>query len=113
MDKNRLRPLQVTAVLLSVAAITVAIAAVIFLRQQALNRHMEATRSLTASGVQTIDGMIDDIDYALQTSIDELEHQISEGGPERNSVNKFLIRQQSRFPHIDLLRGTNEKGETI
>ena len=113
MDKNRLRPLQVTAILLSLVAITVAIAGVIFLHQQALSHHMESTRNLAASVVQTIDGMIDDIDYALQTSIDELEHQISEGGPEQNAVNKFLIRQQSRFPHIDLLRGTNEKGETI
>ena len=29
------------------------------------------------------------------------------------AINHFLIRQQERFPHIDLLRATNPEGEAI
>lgn len=113
MDKQRLHPLYITAILLSLLASVLAVVAIIYLHQHALNRQMEATRSLAASVVQTIDGMMNNIDYALQISIDELEHQIKEGGPEKESINQFLIRQQQRFPHIDLLRATNAQGETI
>lgn len=113
MDKRRLRPLHLTAIALSLLATAAAITTVIFLYQHAVNRQMESTRSLAASVVQTIDGMVDNIDYALQVSIDELEHQIREGIVERESINRFLSKQQQRFPHIDLLRATNIQGETI
>ncbi|MEI6557537.1 MAG: PAS domain S-box protein [Rhodospirillaceae bacterium] len=79
------------------------------------SRSDQATVTLnTAQSLgQTIENFVDTIDYVLQVSAEEIEHQIASHPQESTSISSFLARQQQRFPYIDLLRATNAEGETI
>ncbi|MBK7417510.1 MAG: hypothetical protein IPJ38_22940 [Dechloromonas sp.] len=57
--------------------------------------------------------MIDSVDYALQISADEIDHQLALSHPDKARIDLFLARQQDRFSHIDLLRASNADGEVI
>ena len=101
-----------TAVALLIAFIST-IGALLYLRNQALERVQASTEGLAKSIDQTVSGLVDQIDYALQVSADEISHQIAEGHPNKDSITAFLARQQKRLPDIDLLRATNAAGEAI
>ncbi len=103
---------QATALALLLAVLAT-VGALAYLRYQAVERVRASTEGLTKSIDQTIDGLVDRIDYALQISADEIGHQIEEKRPTRSSVTQFLARQQKRLPDIDLLRATNADGEAI
>ena len=99
------------AVVLAVIAVSVATMA--YLRHEAEQRVAETTQTLAKSVAQTIESMVDKIDFALQVSADEISHQIAGGRPDRESITRYLARQQQRLPHMDLLRATNAQGEAI
>jgi diguanylate cyclase (GGDEF)-like protein len=94
-------------------AIGVAVWVLIHLRHEAENRAVTNLHNLAVSLEQTIEGKIDTLDMALLASTDEISHQTASIKPDQQSVTRFLIQQQKRVPHLDLLRATNEKGETI
>ncbi len=83
------------------------------LRNEALERVALTTRNLAKSVDQTVLGMLDAMDYALQVSADEIGHQIEGGQVSPAAVARFLARQQDRFPHLDLLRATDAAGNAI
>jgi PAS domain S-box-containing protein len=105
--------ISVGAASLAVVAVVIALSSIVFLRQSVVDRHSAAAQNLARSMAQTIDGLIDNIDYALQVSGSEIEHQIATRQLDGASVTRFLIRQQERFRHVNLLRATNEQGEAI
>jgi diguanylate cyclase (GGDEF)-like protein len=94
-------------------AIIVSAWALIHLRSEAEGRVILTTKSLAVSVEQSIEGKLDTIDMALLASVDEIRRQMENGKPDRKSVTQFLIQQQKRVPHLDLLRATDEKGVTI
>ncbi len=97
----------------AVFAIGVAIWALLYLRHEAEGRMATNTRNLAISLEQTIEGKIDTIDMALQSAVDEIGRQVANGKPDRQSITAFLIRQQKRVAHLDLLRATDEHGVAL
>ncbi|MBI5922571.1 MAG: diguanylate cyclase [Betaproteobacteria bacterium] len=84
-----------------------------YLHREALSRAEIDTQNLASSLEQTLDGIIDGIDMALLASVDEIGQQIAGGRPSRDAITEFLMRQQDRVRHLDLLRATNAQGEAI
>jgi PAS domain S-box-containing protein len=112
MEKST-RFLYFGAALTALLAVIAASAVIVHLRQEAVGRHVDITRNLVRSVGQTVEGMVESIDYALQVSADEIAHQIAGGRPDAAAITRFMTRQQERFAHIDLLRATNAQGEAI
>ena len=83
------------------------------LRNEALARVSTITQNLSKSTEQSVEAMIENVDQALQVTVDEITRQFSSGHPNEASINGFLVRQQEIFPQLDLLRATNPQGETI
>jgi len=83
------------------------------LRNETLARTAATTQNLAKLVEQTIEGILDDIDHALQISADEINRQNASGRPDQAAINRFMARQQERFAHLDLLRATNPAGEAI
>lgn len=96
-----------------VAAVVAAVVILIHLRAETLRRAVATTQYLANSVEQTLEGMIDGIDFALQVSADEVARQVAGGHPEPAFINGFLAQQQARLPYLDLLRVTNDKGEAV
>lgn len=101
------------AMLLGVFAALCSILAALYLYDDAVGDHNEISRDITRSIANNLRGDISTIDYVLQVSADEIERQLSSRQATYDSVTNFLIRQQGRFPYVDLLRATNPQGETI
>jgi PAS domain S-box-containing protein len=101
----------VTAAILVVA--TIALLAVMQLRQQVELQTSMTTQNMAKLMEQTYDGMIDTIDVALFASADEISHELSTGKAETQSVTRLLLRQQERLPIVNNLRASNERGDAI
>ncbi|WP_371322999.1 response regulator [Dechloromonas sp. ZY10] len=71
------------------------------------------TRTLADSVGQTLGSMLQGMDYALQVTVDEIEHQLQEGRVDPEALSSFMQRQQERFPHIRLLRASDREGVVI
>ncbi|WP_295450834.1 hypothetical protein [uncultured Thiodictyon sp.] len=95
------------------AAVIAAVVTLMHLRQAAVTRAVATLQYLDNSVEQTLEGMIDGIDFALQVSSDEIGRQFAGGHPDAAFINGFLHAQQSRLPYLNLLRVANEKGEAI
>ena len=87
--------------------------AVSYLRDQARREHTDNVKDLAQSVFLRLDAWVGTIDYVLQVSADEIEHQAAGHATDAEAITRFLSRQQERFPHIDLLRATNPQGEAI
>ena len=84
-----------------------------YLRYENLARTQLLTENLSHSVEQNISGLVKDIDIALQHSADEISHQWAEGRPNKDSITRFLARQQALLPGADLLRATDAEGVAI
>jgi two-component system sensor histidine kinase/response regulator len=93
--------------------IGIALLIIAYLDRVVYEQHAASLRSLSVSVGQSIDGLVGSIDTTLDISADEITHQIAEGPVRPSAINRYLERQQERFPFIDLLRATNAAGETI
>src|SRR5574343_112889 len=82
-------------------------------RQQTLERTALETGMLADSVSQTLGGMLQGMDYALQVTADEMEHQMQTGPIDAEALARFMQRQQTRFPHIRLLRASDRDGVVI
>jgi diguanylate cyclase (GGDEF)-like protein len=99
--------------LVILAAVLAAVVTLMHLRKETNKRIITTTQYLNNSVEQTLVGMIDGIDFALQVSAEEINRQIASGHPDEDFINHFLKKQQQRLPYLDLLRVANEKGEAI
>ena len=99
-----------TAVLVILA---IASATLNFLHREAKSQAAAATQNLARSVDQSVESMIDTINFALLVSVDEIGRQVASGRPDRQSITHFLARQQEHNPRLDLLRATNAQGEAI
>lgn len=114
MKKNSARKLLYgSAAALAVVARDVAAATIGYLHREAVRDQSLATENLARSVKQTVDAMVENIDYVLQVSSDEIERQIATENPDPVAITRYLTRQQQRFPHIDLLRAPNAQGEAV
>jgi PAS domain S-box-containing protein len=93
--------------------VIVAIVALSYLRSEAEERLRNSSKALAYSVEHALTGRVRNIDYVLQVSADELSRQIGTGRPDALAINSFLTLQQQRFPDIDILRATNDSGETL
>lgn len=84
-----------------------------YLRQENIKRTQLLTENLSHSVEQNIFELIKDIDLALQHSNDEITRQWMEGRPNKDSITRFLMRQQELLPGTDLLRGTDSDGVAV
>ncbi|CAD5374901.1 putative Histidine kinase [Rubrivivax sp. A210] len=110
------RPLRLLRLGASAAAAVVALLAlamVVYVREQSRREHTDAIQDHAHAVSLSLDAWVGTIDYVLQVSADEIEHQASGHGVDAAAINRFLARQQSRFPHIDLLRAANAQGEAV
>ena len=93
--------------------VIVAIVALSYLRSEAEERLRNSSKALAYSVEHALTGRVRNIDYVLQVSADELSRQIGSSRPDALAINSFLTLQQQRFPDIDILRATNDSGETL
>jgi PAS domain S-box-containing protein len=93
--------------------VIVAIVALSYLRSEAEERLRNSSKALAYSVEHALTSRVRNIDYVLQVSADELSRQIGTGRPDALAINSFLTLQQQRFPDIDILRATNDSGETL
>ncbi len=89
------------------------IAAVIYLRDHTRREHADTVENVAQAVALSLDAWVGTIDYVLDVSADEIEHRTARHGADADAINRFLARQQDRFPYIDLLRATNSQGEAI
>lgn len=108
-----LRLLQIGAIVMALIIATLVLAALIYVREQSRREHTDAVQDLAHAVSLALDAWVGTIDYGLQVSADEIGHQTGTHGADAAAINRFLARQQERFPYIDLLRATNPEGEAI
>ncbi|MFZ6816847.1 EAL domain-containing protein [Undibacterium sp. Ji22W] len=93
--------------------ITSASLTLLYLRQEAQKQVQLSSENLASSLVQTFDGMIDTIDIALQSVVDEVSRQQAADAIDADNINKLLLRQAKRVPHLAFIRITDEKGNIV
>ncbi|HRD96884.1 MAG TPA: PAS domain S-box protein [Rubrivivax sp.] len=110
---QQLRLLHLGAMGIALIIAALVLAAVIYVREQSRREHTDAVQDLAHAVSLSLDAWVDTIDYVLQVSADEIGHQTGKHGADAAAINRFLMRQQERFPYIDLLRATNPDGEAL
>lgn len=94
-------------------AVIVAVAAFTLVQLHAAEetRADASAKRMAQSVTQTFDGLIGTVDVALQSSVDEIERDISAGTANAHSISSLLTRQQKRLDSTISLRGTNHRGD--
>ncbi|MEI2722719.1 MAG: hypothetical protein V9H26_04000 [Verrucomicrobiota bacterium] len=110
---QQLRLLHLGAMGVALVIAALVLAAVIYIREQSRREHTDAVQDLAHAVSLSLDAWVGTIDYVLQVSADEIGHQSGTHGADAAAINRFLARQQERFPYIDLLRATSPEGEAI
>ncbi|MBS1169792.1 MAG: diguanylate cyclase [Burkholderiaceae bacterium] len=83
------------------------------LRQQAEMRVNTITQNMARSMEQTLSGMIDIVDLALQVAMEEFERELALEESDRQVMSGILIRQQDKLPMPVVIRAMNEHGDII
>ena len=100
-----------TAVCLAIAG--AAVLAVLQLRQETQSRLNSTTQYLAVSVLQSIEGLVDTIDIALQASADEIARQNASGHADAQAISHYLERQAKRLEHVAFVRGTDAAGDVV
>ncbi len=98
------------------AIVVVALAATLLVldqRRQVTQALTSSTQNLASSLEQTMDGMIDTVDIALQSSADEIFHLRTGHRLPSDEVTAYLTRQAQRLPLVAYLRATDETGRVL
>ena len=95
-----LRLLQLGAIVMALIIATLVLAALIYVREQSRREHTDAVQDLGHAVSLALDAWVGTIDYGLQVSADEIGHQTGTHGADAAAINRFLARQQERFPYI-------------
>ncbi len=93
--------------------IAASIITLLYLRQEANTRVQRSTENLASSLQQTFDGIIDTIDVALLSAVDEISRQKTVNKVDIDSINHLLQRQARRVPHLAFIRSTDQFGKVI
>ena len=101
------------SVLAIIAVVVISALALLHLRGEAQRQAETTTQNLARSVEQTLDGMISAIDITLQISTDEIARRLADRKTDPGEITHFLMRQQARIPHLDLLRATDDQGNSI
>ena len=72
-----------------------------------------STQNIASILEHDIDGTMDNIDITLFAVKNEAEAQIARGGINKESLNRYIIRQHSYMPAISALRMTDAKGDLV
>ncbi|NVO07336.1 MAG: GAF domain-containing protein, partial [Rhodoferax sp.] len=99
------------AVCLVIAAI--AVFAVMQLREEMQSRMNSTTQYLAVSVRQSLDGLVDTIDVALQASADEITRQNASGHADGQAISNYLEQQAKRLAYVAFLRGTDASGDVV
>ena len=102
-----------STLVMCVAIMTAAIYMALELREDVQSRINSTTQNLAVSVRQTLDGMLDSIDVALQTTADEVAHLNVPGHANSLAISEYMDRQVGRLAHVDFMRGTDAKGDVI
>ena len=86
--------LKAAALVVAIIAVAAATVAIVYLRHAAIHRQVDFTGSLSHSIANNTAGSLGNIDYVLQVSADEIQHQISTRQLTFASVTAFLSKQQ-------------------
>jgi PAS domain S-box-containing protein len=78
--------------------------------QQEIQTVEVRSRNLAAAVSGNIGAAFEKADVALRVVVDELEHNMREGGIRAGQANEFIRRQQSYVPEIDAIRVANASG---
>lgn len=70
-------------------------------------------RNLSLLVERDIGSEFDRIDLALRTAVNEVQHELSEGGVKADRLQQFLIQEQKDLPEIISLRVTDAKGAVL
>ena len=104
----------------AVAAIVCAIAlsagfTILNLRDSELQRLTTTTQNLAASVTQTVDGLVDTIDIALQAASDEVSRMDAgaHGKDSDQAIAAYLDKQAQRLPYVTVIRGTDAQGDVV
>jgi signal transduction histidine kinase/CheY-like chemotaxis protein/PAS domain-containing protein len=102
-----------TTLVMCSAIVVAAIFMAMQLRQDLQSRINSTTQNLAVSVRQTLDGLMDTIDVALQSTVDEVAHQSASGHPDNQFISEYMDRQVKRLAHVDFMRGTDLKGDVV
>ncbi len=80
-------------------------------RQLEIQQIETRTRNLAEAAGGNISFAFDKVDLALRSVVDELEHNLREGGIRAGQANAFIARQQQHVPEIDAIRVADAKGD--
>lgn len=110
---SRRRFLYIGIGLVIIFFITSSIITLMYLRQEATARAQRTTENLASSLQQTFDGMINTIDVALLSAVDEISRQHANKNVDPDSIRHLLERQAKRVPHLAFIRSTDQFGKVI
>jgi hypothetical protein len=110
---SRRRFLYIGIGLVIIFFITSSIITLMYLRQEATARAQRTTENLASSLQQTFDGMINTIDVALLSAVDEISRQRANKNVDPDSIRHLLERQAKRVPHLAFIRSTDQFGKVI
>ena len=83
------------------------------IRQQYEKQMALSTQNLAQSLAINVSGILDKIDVALFTMVNETEWQLVDGGINGKSLNAYIARQHSRFPELQGMRMTDDAGDIL
>jgi diguanylate cyclase (GGDEF)-like protein len=109
---NRFRLFGGAAILILIVVLAVTIV-LVQLHRHAEMRAYAVGQDLSKSLEQSISGMIDTIDLALQVAVDDLEKNFATKSTKKISLGSLLQRQEKRLFHAIQLRATNKVGDVI
>ena len=105
--------LGLTVILLNLLVYSLASVSLYNSRNNYEKRAAITTQNIASILEHDIDGTIVNINITLLAVKNEVEGQIAQGGINKESLNRYIIRQHSYLPSISALRMTDSKGDIV
>lgn len=99
--------------LINLVIILIGIQSLIYSRERTVEQVRNTTSNLAALLAQNIGDSGRRIDLALLSIVDALEHQMTHGGLDDDTVNRILAAQKDRLPEVDGFRASDSEGRVL
>ncbi|MGB4065245.1 MAG: PAS domain S-box protein [Azonexus sp.] len=99
--------------LINLVIILIGLQSLIYSRERTVEQVRYTTSNLAALLAQNIGDSGRRIDLALLGIVDALEHQMTHGGLDDDTVNRILAAQKDRLPEVDGFRASDNEGRVL
>lgn len=100
-------------VLINLLVVSVAVSTMYQLRLSVDQKAATDTQNLSRVLESSLSGVFNNIDIALQDTIDEIHHLKSLSSHSAQKINAFIVQQKKHVPDLLNIRVTNEKGDWL